>query len=156
MAGWACGVAERYQEYLDERHQLSVDVPEASCFALVDADRLQQVQENLLDNAAKYSPQGGMIRVVVRLEGEGVLVSVQDQGIGLPADATEAIFGPFGRAPNAAEHQIPGLGLGLHTCRSIVVQHQGRIWAESAGEGQGTSVSFWLPLASEVAPAERA
>ena len=72
---------------------------------------------------------------------------MRDQGIGLPPGAEESIFRPFGRAPNAAERQIQGLGLGLFICRQIVERHGGRIWAESPGAGQGTLMRAWLPCA---------
>jgi signal transduction histidine kinase len=85
------------------------------------------------------------VRVAVDQDPDGVRVSVADEGIGLPAGALESIFDPFGRAANATESGIPGLGLGLHIVRSFVERHGGRIWAESAGEGRGTTVSFWLP-----------
>jgi signal transduction histidine kinase len=75
------------------------------------------------------------------------LVEVRDPGIGLPAGAAEAIFEPFGRAPNATARQIPGLRLGLHICRQIVERHGGRIWAESPGEGRGATMRAWLPSA---------
>ncbi len=74
-----------------------------------------------------------------------MLVVVEDSGIGLPPGAEESIFQPFGRAPNAAERQIPGMGLGLHIARGIVERHGGRIWAESAGEETGATFHLWLP-----------
>ena len=69
-----------------------------------------------------------------REDAGGQLVRVCDQGIGLPADSVERIFEPFGRADNAVEAQIPGLGLGLYICRQIATQYGGRLWAESSGE----------------------
>jgi signal transduction histidine kinase len=110
-----------------------------------DADRLEQVLTNLLDNAVKYSPEGAELRVRVQSKARGVLIEVQDQGIGLPADAADRIFEPFSRASNAEERQITGMGLGLYICRNIVEQHRGRIWARSAGEDKGTLISVWLP-----------
>ena len=112
-----------------------------------DAARLEQVLTNLLENAVKYSPDGGDIAVTLRAEGAGVAVAVRDAGIGLPPGAAEAIFAPFGRAANAAASQLPGLGLGLHICRSIVERHGGWIRAASAGEGRGATVTVWLPTA---------
>ena len=74
-----------------------------------------------------------------------MLVQVVDQGIGLPADSAEAIFQPFGRAANAARRSLPGMGLGLYICRTIVERHGGRIWATSGGEDRGTTFGLWLP-----------
>lgn len=115
------------------------------CQLLVDPDRVQQVIENLVSNAMKYSPEGGLVEVHIAAEPDGVLLSVKDSGIGLPADSTETIFEPFGRAANAQAKHIPGMGLGLYICRQIVQSHGGRIWAESAGEARGTTVNVWLP-----------
>jgi signal transduction histidine kinase len=78
-----------------------------------------------------------------------VILEVRDQGIGLPDGAEQSIFEPFGRAPNAADRQIRGMGLGLYLCRSIVERHGGRIWAESPGEGRGTTVRVWLPTLTQ-------
>jgi signal transduction histidine kinase len=115
------------------------------CPVVADPDRLDQVLGNLIENALKYSPAGGTVRVTVERADGGARVSVADDGIGLPAGAAETIFTPFGRATNAAESGISGLGLGLYIGRSFVERHGGRIWAESAGENRGTTLSFWLP-----------
>jgi signal transduction histidine kinase len=76
-----------------------------------------------------------------------VLLRVRDHGIGLPPGTAERIFQPFGRATNAVTANIPGLGLGLYISRQIAQQHGGRLWAESSGEGQGTTLCLWLPVA---------
>jgi signal transduction histidine kinase len=73
------------------------------------------------------------------------MLRVRDQGIGLPPGAAEQIFQPFGRAANAQTANIPGLGLGLYICRQIANRHGGKLWAESEGEGQGTTLCLWLP-----------
>jgi signal transduction histidine kinase len=111
----------------------------------VDPYRMQQVFSNVLENAIKYSPAGGEVEVTVRAQGFGVLLTVSDNGIGLPPQAAESIFEPFGRASNAQEQRLPGMGLGLYITCQIVEQHGGHIWAESAGEGFGTLISIWLP-----------
>jgi signal transduction histidine kinase len=100
---------------------------------------------NLLDNAVKYSPSGGLVELTLESDGTGCRITVTDQGIGLPDAAAERIFEPFERAENAAAHHLPGLGLGLYICRDIVERHGGTISAASEGEGRGTSVSLWLP-----------
>jgi signal transduction histidine kinase len=141
----------RYREQLDDRHRLTVAIPPAACTVAADAARLEQVVVNLLDNAVKYSPDGGVIAVTVRCEDTGVGIQVRDEGIGLPTEASEAIFEPFGRADNTGG--LPGMGLGLHICRGIVERHGGRIWAESAGDGYGTTVSLWLPSEALIAEA---
>ena len=73
---------------------------------------------------------------------------MRDGGIGLPPGSEQAVFEPFDRAANATAARLPGLGLGLAICRGIVERHGGRIQAESAGEGRGTTVSVWLPGAA--------
>jgi PAS domain S-box-containing protein len=136
-----------YADRLASPERLSVRVSRGRHLVLVDTSRLEQVCENLLDNAFKYSPDGGKVQVFVRSERGGVLLQVCDAGIGLPSGAEAMIFEPFGRAPNAEEHAVAGMGLGLYICRSIVERHGGRIWAESPGEQQGTTVNVWVPAA---------
>ncbi len=148
-------VADRYGDHPSERHQLVLSVP-AACPVQMDPERLDQVLTNLLDNALKYSPAGGQVRVTLRQQGEGALLTVSDEGIGLPPGAETTIFQPFGRASNAAERNLPGMGLGLYICRSIVERHGGQIWAESPGDGQGTTFSVWLPLQASPSPVEPA
>src|SRR5262249_38372543 len=145
LVALVCDAAARQQAHADT-HRLVVEVPRARCMVVVDPDRVEQIVTNLLDNAVKYSPGGGDVHVRLAVEDDGVLLQVRDQGIGLPLATAEKIFEPFGRAPNAAEQHIPGLGLGLYGCRRIAEQHGGRLWAESAGEARGTTLCLWLPL----------
>ena len=118
-------VAQRLSVGFGDRHPLQLVVPDELPAVVIDPDRIDQVLTNLLDNAAKYSPHGGPIKLSVEADnaGRGVLVTVRDQGIGLPAGTVDAIFEPFGRAENAIEQNLPGLGLGLYICRSIVERH---------------------------------
>ena len=100
---------------------------------------------NLLDNAVKYSPDGGEIRAGGRGRTATAVLLGRDRGIGLPPGAAETIFEPFGADPTPRTLGVPGFGLGLFICRRIVERHGGRIWAESAGEGAGTTLAVWLP-----------
>jgi PAS domain S-box-containing protein len=138
-------VMDRYREQAASAHLLTVEAPGDPCVVTADRHRLEQVLTNLIDNSLKYSPDGGEILVTVGPTNGGVQLSVSDMGIGLPPGSEETIFTPFGRAPNAAARNLPGLGLGLHISRGLVERHGGRIWAESAGEDQGTTVRLWLP-----------
>ncbi len=124
--------------------ELGPDLP------LLDADpqRLEQVLINLLENALKYSPPTGQVILRATHVGQRVRVQVLDEGIGIPAEDQETIFGKFQRAGNARRLQLPGTGLGLFICRSIIEAHGGRIMLASA-PGSGTCVSFWLPVAME-------
>jgi PAS domain S-box-containing protein len=138
-------VVERLQEQ-SAVHRLVLDLGDAPCVAIVDPDRVEQVVDNLISNAIKYTPDGGEIQVALLCEDKGVELRVRDAGIGLPAGSLERIFAPFGRAPNAVQRNIEGLGLGLYICRKIGEQHGGRLWAESEGEGLGTTMRLWLPV----------
>lgn len=139
-------VVARYQEQLNgSAGHLLLDIVGKPRSISADPERLEQVLTNLLDNALKYSPEHPELRVRVQPKARGVLLEVQDHGIGLPPAAADRIFEPFSRATNAEQRQITGMGLGLYICRNIVEQHQGRIWARSDGEGKGTTMSVWLP-----------
>jgi len=137
-------IVDRHLDRAIDTHRVTIDAVVMRQIT-ADPERIEQVVINLIENALKYSPAGGTVQVAVVPELNGVRVSVMDDGIGLPLGAAEAIFSPFERATNASTHGIPGLGLGLYIGRSFVERHGGRIWADSAGENQGTTVSFWLP-----------
>ena len=149
-------VTDRYRDHLDDEHPLAIELPEGPVPVEVDVDRLEQVVTNLLSNAVKYSPSGGTVRLALVGGPGGALVQVTDSGIGLPTDSLEAIFQPFGRAPNATRRSLPGMGLGLYICRTLVERHGGRIWATSGGEDHGTTFGFWLPRTENVPTLEHA
>ncbi|MBA3413829.1 MAG: cell wall metabolism sensor histidine kinase WalK, partial [Chloroflexia bacterium] len=111
-----------------------------------DADRLAQVVTNLVGNAIKYSPDGGRVTLRLRRDGDDVLLSVGDQGIGIPEDLLERVFEPYVRAAAAGETGIVGTGLGLPIARELVALHGGRIWAESR-PGAGATLTVRLPIA---------
>lgn len=109
-----------------------------------DPDRVLQVLTNLLSNAIKFSPAGGeVVLTVERGDGE-VVFRVRDEGRGIPADRLESIFERFSQVDSSDAREKGGTGLGLAICRSIVQQHGGRIWVESA-PGKGSTFTFTLP-----------
>jgi signal transduction histidine kinase len=109
-----------------------------------DRDHIEQVIGNLVDNAVKYSPDGGPIVVRLWREGDEVRCTVEDQGIGIPREQLTQIFDLFFRTREAEARRTPGLGLGLYITRGIVERHGGRIWAESEA-GKGARVHVVLP-----------
>ncbi|GHG89518.1 ATP-binding protein [Comamonas sp. JC664] len=127
-------------------HPVEFDAPGEPLNVLGDGDRLAQVLVNLMENAFKYSPSGGTVRVQVRREDDHVRVSVQDEGIGIPQDQQAHLFERFFRARNAPISGFGGLGLGLYICRDIVERHGGRLWVESE-LGKGSTFHFTVPLA---------
>jgi signal transduction histidine kinase len=111
-----------------------------------DAEELRTAVSNLLDNAVKYSTNG--VDVLVRLEtadDRHVRLSVQDHGVGIPESELKRIFRRFYRVPNRALGRVKGTGLGLFIVRTIASKHGGRVFAQSAGEGMGTTVFLELP-----------
>ena len=115
-----------------------------------DRDRLIQVVSNLVSNAVKYSPEGGLVTVVSRADGGYALTSVSDTGLGIPPDEIGHVFERFRRVRSGAAQSIPGTGLGLAIVKQIVEMHGGKIWVESA-VGHGSSFHFTIPLAANSA-----
>jgi PAS domain S-box-containing protein len=113
-----------------------------------DRDRLTQVVSNLVSNAVKYSPDGGMVTLSTRAEGGFALVSVTDTGLGIPPDEIGHVFERFRRVRSGAAQSIPGTGLGLTIVKQIVEMHGGKIWVESA-VGHGSAFHFTIPLVAE-------
>ncbi|MGE3267264.1 MAG: GAF domain-containing protein [Chloroflexota bacterium] len=108
-----------------------------------DPDKLTQVLVNLLDNAVKYSPDGGEIAVSVRQQGDSIRLRIRDEGLGIPPEALETVFERYRRVELARSRAIGGTGLGLPIVRQIVELHGGRVWAESVlGEGSTFCVEF--------------
>ena len=125
-------------------HTLIAEFP--SPFPHVEADpaRIEQLLNNLISNAIKYSPEGGAIRVSGKTMPEEIEVSVSDQGIGIPVEEQSRIFERFFRVDDALSRRTQGSGLGLYIAKAIVEAHGGRIWVDSA-PGRGTAISFTLP-----------
>ena len=129
---------------LTQRHTLRVDAPPYSVRNRVDATRVTQAVNNLITNAIKYSPQGGDILVKLEERVSEVVITVRDQGVGIPKDKLSRLFQPFYRVQQAETQQVEGLGLGLAVTRAIVEAHGGKIWAESE-VGKGSLFGFSVP-----------
>jgi len=132
-------------------HTLELDWPATDPLVAADSRRIYQVIQNLLTNAVKYSPDGGTITLAGRQERHDLMVSVQDQGLGMPASELDRIFDRFHRVSgDLARQKIGGTGLGLAICKGLVDAHGGRIWAESEGDSKGSVFKFTLPLLPDV------
>ncbi len=129
------------------RHTLDVTLPEQPLMVVGDELRLEQVIQNLVGNAVKYSPRGGTIMLAVTAEAQVVRVTVTDEGIGIPAEALPQLFQRFYRATNTQTYHIVGLGIGLFVAKEIVERHGGTITVASQ-EGIGSSFTISLPDAS--------
>jgi signal transduction histidine kinase/CheY-like chemotaxis protein len=138
-------IVSRYRDNLEGAHTIRLELPSDACHVSADAARIEQVLFNLLDNAIKYSPNKSRIVVSLDPSGHDLILRVRDDGIGISPEYLDAIFEPFGRAVNASRRQLPGMGLGLYICRTIVERHAGMMWAESLGENHGTTMVVSLP-----------
>jgi PAS domain S-box-containing protein len=137
---------------LTERAGQSLDVslPAASVILHADPVRLAQVFSNLLINASKFTPHGGLIRLAAEMAEGEALVIVEDTGIGIPAEHLPYLFEMFHQVPSAAERSTSGLGLGLALVRGLIQMHGGRVEARSDGPGKGSVFVVWMP--AEAAP----
>jgi len=135
---------EKFRTQTD-RHTFSVDFPPNFPPVKGDYERIREVLSNLLGNAIKYSPNGGLIRVGGRVKEDEVQVFVSDEGVGIPATEQERIFDRFTRVDNSLTRQTPGAGLGLFLVKAVIEGHGGRVWVESQ-PGQGATFYFTLPI----------
>jgi signal transduction histidine kinase len=126
-------------------HHYVLEAPE-QLVGEYDGIRIQQMIDNLLENAGKYSPDGGEVRVRISEEGESARITIADPGIGIPAADLAHLFDRFHRGANVNDRNFAGMGLGLFICRGIVDQHGGVIWATSPGAGQGSTFHIVLPI----------
>jgi signal transduction histidine kinase len=129
------------------KHRFLVDLDQ---LPIVEADpkRIEQVLRNLLDNAVKYSPEGGMIVVRGQVSDDRLLISIADQGVGIAPEHLNRLFEKFYRVDSGLGGHVVGSGLGLPIAQTIVESHGGRIWAESQ-PGEGTTFYFTLPIEGE-------
>ena len=138
-------VVARMQEHA-ERWEFELDMPAAGVVVEADREKLSQVLLNLVDNAVKFSPEGGRISISARRRAESAEVRVTDQGIGIPRADQQRIFSKFFRAEGTGPG-VQGTGLGLFLARGLLLAMGGRIWVESK-EGQGSTFVFELPAAA--------
>jgi CheY-like chemotaxis protein/anti-sigma regulatory factor (Ser/Thr protein kinase) len=132
---------------LEERlHTLNVDVPRTGIRIVGDPARLTQIFSNLLTNAAKYTPQGGRIDVNATVDGDDVVVSVRDTGVGIGPEILPLIFDAFAQGPQLLDRAQGGLGLGLSIVRNLVERHGGEVSVRSDGAGKGSEFMVRLPL----------
>jgi len=117
---------------------------------VVDKKRISQVMGNLLGNALKFTPKKGRIEVTVKQTKNNVLVSVHDTGIGINQAGLNKLFTPFFQVDSNITRKYGGTGLGLSICEGLILGHKGKIWAESAGKGKGSTFTFSLPTKKKV------
>ncbi|MBV9614846.1 MAG: PAS domain S-box protein [Ktedonobacteraceae bacterium] len=124
--------------------KVTLDIPSNLPPVMADRDRIEEVLQNLIDNAVKYSPRHRELTIWCRATSEEVIVSVKDMGMGISLRDQEQIFNRFQRVGDPLSQATPGAGLGLYICRAIVEAHGGHIWVESTLH-QGSTFSFSLP-----------
>jgi PAS domain S-box-containing protein len=135
----------------DYHHQLTVTLPPEAIILEVDPARLAQVLSNLLNNAAKYTDEGGEISLTAETRGREVVIRVRDNGIGISADLLPRVFDLFTQADRTLSRSRGGLGIGLTLVRSLIELHDGRVAAQSAGLGHGSEFVVALPMAASSA-----
>lgn len=138
-------VIDRFEMNLPETMMIKRELPNKQYHVWLDKDKMTQVIDNIISNAIKYSPEGGNISLRLENKYHYILVSIQDEGMGIAYDKLEKVFERFYRADQARTRKFGGTGLGLAITKELVEAHHGRIWAKSR-EGYGTTIYFTLPL----------
>ena len=136
-----------YEEEIKKKNlKLDFKKPKAKLPSLpVDEEKMEQVIQNLIGNAVKYTPAEGKVTIFLKGGIKEIEVSVADTGIGIPKNQQEKVFSKFFRAANATRQGTEGTGLGLFIAKNIIKAHSGKIWFESQ-EGKGTTFSLTLPV----------
>ncbi|HEV2855762.1 MAG TPA: PAS domain S-box protein [Thermoanaerobaculia bacterium] len=147
LAPLVTATAEASRPLIEARkHTLETVIPGEPLLVEGDPTRLSQIVMNLLNNAAKYTPEGGHIRLAVEKDGEQVLIRVRDTGIGIPEDLLPKVFNLFAQGERALDRTEGGLGIGLTLVRQLVQMHGGSVEAHSEGLGRGSEFVIRLPL----------
>jgi histidine kinase len=139
--------ARLIRQFEEKGVSLRSDVPADLPLVHVDEDRIGQVLLNLVGNALHYTPGGGSVQIVAQQQGHEVQIAVIDTGIGIPAEHLSHLFTRFYRVDKSRSRPGGGSGIGLTIAKHLVEAHGGRIWATSAGAGQGSTFTFTLPIA---------
>lgn len=134
------------QSVTEKNHKLIVTPPQTPTFIRGDLVRLSQVFSNILYNAVKYTESGGQISVVITNDGFSANVCVKDNGLGIPADRINDVFGMFTQISSHSSHNQGGLGIGLTLVKKLVALHEGEVFVESGGIGHGSAFTVSLPL----------
>lgn len=138
-------------QMMTREHQLQLDLPASLPLVMADPRRARQVLRNLVENAVKYSPDGGPITISAQVKTDGLQVSITDRGIGIKPQQVDHIFERFYQVDSASTRKVGGSGLGLSICEAIVKAHDGEIWVESELD-VGSTFHFILPLADATEP----
>ncbi|WP_173918134.1 cell wall metabolism sensor histidine kinase WalK [Halobacillus sp. Marseille-Q1614] len=141
-------VIDRFDMHRHENITFKRELSEQELFVWIDKDKITQVLDNIISNAVKYSPEGGTITFRAESKKKQLLVSISDQGLGMPSNTVDKIFDRFYRVDKARSREMGGTGLGLAISREIIEAHHGQIWAHSK-EGKGTTIFFTLPLINQ-------
>ena len=128
-------------------HEFTVSVPEQELVVTGDRTRLTQVVNNLLNNAAKYTPQGGRVRLTLEQDEQYALIRVQDNGVGIPQDMLDSVFDLFKQGDRSLDRSEGGLGIGLTLVRELVARQLGSVEVRSEGSNEGSEFIVRLPLA---------
>jgi two-component system sensor histidine kinase MtrB len=144
----ARGVVELF-EPTTTTHRLELSIPDGEVLVQCDATRVEQVLNNLVSNAIKYSPSGGVVRVECSARNERAILSIRDEGMGIAIEDRDKLFTPFARL-NSSKDSIPGIGLGLSVTRRLVEAHGGHIEVDST-LGKGSTFHILLPLLAPAA-----
>jgi signal transduction histidine kinase len=140
---------ESSQPFIDAAgHSLTIDVTADPVWLDADLTRLAQVVGNLLNNAAKYTPQAGHIALSLRTEDKDAVIAVSDTGLGIPANMRSKVFDLFAQIEHHADQAKGGLGIGLALVKQLTAMHDGVVSVESPGPGQGSVFTVRLPLAA--------